>query len=163
MTHLPLGLGALLVVVMSASAVASETGARAAPFPDQPSAYFGVAPCRAIDTRDDHGPRVKAVTLQLAEGQCAIPAGARAVVVSLHVVAARTAGHLAAYSPEATSGALPRTSVLSWSVPGTSSTEATVWLGVTDPEIRPSLELRSSTLTHLVVDVVGYYSPIAAP
>jgi hypothetical protein len=137
-------------------------------FADDPSAVsaaplvtsahlVAVEPCRLIDTRQGVGWPLdvgQTITVPVAD-RCGVPAGAVAAAVTVTVAAPAGWG----YATVGASGApLPATSTLNWSVPmETRANAAVVALGVAG-----AIDLTMSTIGHVIVDVSGYFMPVAS-
>ncbi len=113
------------------------------------TAYVPVVPCRVVDTRGAGGPNVT-MTVRLA-GVCGVPGGASAVVVTLTVPAAPSAGFLTAYP---TGSSEPLASNVNFERRATIANTAAVQLGA------GSLTLTSNVPTDKIVDVVGSFVPV---
>ena len=113
------------------------------------TAYVPVVPCRVVDTRGAGGPNLT-MTVRLA-GVCGVADGASAVVVTLTVPAAPSAGFLTAYP---TGSSEPLASNVNFERRATIANTAAVQLGA------GSLTLTSNVRTDKIVDVVGSFVPV---
>ena len=111
--------------------------------------FHTVLPCRLVDTRSS-SPLTAGLRASFpAAGSCGIPADAKAVAVNVTVVSPSAAGNLVAFP----SGApLPLASTVSFPASRTRANGAVVALGVAG-----EVDAWSSSATHLVVDVTGYF------
>ena len=131
---------AALWPALPAYAVTNATGAAGI------TAYVPVVPCRVVDTRGAGGPNLT-MTVRLA-GVCGVADGASAVVVTLTVPAAPSAGFLTAYP---TGSGEPLASNVNFERRSTIANTAAVQLGA------GSLTLTSNVPTDKIVDVVGSF------
>jgi hypothetical protein len=116
-----------------------------------------VEPCRLIDTRQGVGWPLdvgQTITVPVAD-RCGVPDEAVSAAVTVTVAAPARWG----YATVGASGApLPTTSTLNWSVPmETRANAAVVALGVAG-----AIDLTMSTIGHVIVDVSGYFMPVAS-
>src|SRR6476659_1213722 len=125
--------------------------------------FVGVAPCRVADTRGNGAPIQGGIFGNSTErtwdltGICGIPAGAEAISVNFTVVSAPgiPAGSFLLTWP--TGGAPPPTAVMTYGPNQILSNAAIVVLGTGD-----AIEVNVSGSTHIIMDVNGYWAPIAA-
>ncbi|MEU6314398.1 hypothetical protein [Streptomyces sp. NPDC047014] len=123
--------------------------------------YTSVTPSRVVDTREGLG----AGRGQLAEqatfstqitGRGGVPSTAKAVALNVTVTEPRAVGHLTVYP---SGGAAPTSSNLNFSAGQTIANSVIVPIGA---DGRISIRNAAWGGTHVVVDVVGYYSPESA-
>lgn len=128
--------------------------------------YHPIRPCRAVDTRmtERGDPKMKTgveARYQI-KGNCGVPANAVAAIVTTTAVAPDTFGHLTLY---ASGTPLPVASALN--IPTGETTIANTALVRLSPD---NLDLTArfhlygvpEATTHFVVDVIGYFAPVAA-
>jgi hypothetical protein len=124
--------------------------------------FVGVAPCRVADTRGNGAPIQGGIFANSAErtwdltGICGIPAGAEAISVNFTVVAAAgiPAGSFLLSWP--TGGAPPPTAIMTYGPNQVLSNAAIIVLGPGE-----QVEINVSGSTHIIMDVNGYWAPIA--
>ncbi len=113
--------------------------------------FHTLAPCRLVDTRSA-SPLAAGVRASFpAAGSCGIPAEARALAVNVTVVNPSAAGNLVVF-PSGASISLSNT--VSFSTLRTRASSSIIALGVAG-----ETDVWSSSATHLVVDVTGYFVP----
>jgi hypothetical protein len=118
-----------------------------------PLDYFGLPPCRIVDTRQA-GPALAAGASRTftAWNLCGIPPSARAVSINVTATGATAPGHLRLHP---TDQQVPGTSALNFSAGQTRANNAILGLGSAgDFTIYCGMSTGS---THVVVDVTGYY------
>ena len=113
--------------------------------------FYTVTPCRVLDTRVNWNrqPLAGTMTVQMA-GNCNIPSGAAAVVVNATVVPVTSLGYLSLWP---TGTAQPLVSTLNADDEVITSNMAIVPLG------SGAINAYSSSGTHLILDVSGYFAP----
>jgi hypothetical protein len=122
------------------------------------SAFFTVAPCRVLDTRNPTGllggPALAAGATRtfVLSGQCAIPVGAKAVSINLTVVGPSGAGDLRLF-PGGTSP--PLVSAINYGAGKTRANNAIAALGAAG-NLSVKCDQASGT-ANLIVDVNGYF------
>lgn len=126
----------------------------------EPAGFTAITPARLLDTRTGHGADApypigasQRLDLQVT-GRGGVPVGASSVVVNLTGVCPHSAASVTAWAADTPP---PTATALSLEKGVTRAGLATVQLS---PDGR--ISLRSTALTHLVVDVVGYASPLAS-
>ena len=119
-------------------------------------ALYSLRPCRALDSRSSgtKKPFVNTIAINIAGSGCGIPATAEAVVTNATVLPSTVLGFLSLW---ANSQAEPHVSTLNSSDGATVSNLAIV------PTYKGLIDAHASNLTHLVVDVSGYFGTIALP
>ncbi len=124
-----------------------------------PTGFYTMVPCRAVDTRNAAGtyggpalPASGARVFPLA-GRCGVPASAKAVAVNLTVVGTSAAGNVSAYPSNI---AVPGTSTLNFGANQTRANNAVIGLAQ-DGTGGIAIFNASAGLTHVIVDVVGYF------
>lgn len=117
--------------------------------PSEPLDFYTLPPCRLVDTRGG-SPLAAGIQATLpAAGSCGIPAEARALTVNVTVVDPSAAGDLVVFP----SGAPPPpANTVSFRPSSTRAGSAIVALGVAG-----EIDAWSTSTTHLVVDVTGYF------
>ena len=147
------GIVAALVVGSGVALVDTAGPTAAAPLAN-PASFVGIEPCRLIDTRQGLGWRLAAgqiVAVPVAE-RCAVPSDAVAAAITVTVAAPDGWGYM---TVGATGAPLPVTSTLNWStLMETRANGAIVALGTGG-----SIDLFTSTSSHAIVDVSGYFVP----
>lgn len=128
---------------------------------DGPFRFFGVTPCRLVDTRNvGEGPALSANTTRdfQVQGKCGVPVGAKAASLNVTVVGPVSRGHLRLF-PSGT--ALPTISTINFQ-----GGEPALANGAIVPLSTNANDLSVFTFflagtgtTHLVVDVTGYFAP----
>jgi hypothetical protein len=170
MKHLPV-LGFLLLG--AASVAAAQT-----PLPDG-LGYYAVTPCRVVDTRlIGAGPgtpmlgdetrtfRMRDTTLSYqggAAGGCGVPSEALAAMVNIVAVSPSGPGHFKVWAHPLPA---PAASTLNYgAVAGLNALANGIAVPLCDARIHPCLAdlvvFNRLSLSHLVVDVVGYFAPAA--
>ncbi len=113
-----------------------------------------VEPCRLIDTRQGVGWPLdtgQVITVPVAD-RCGVPTDAVAAAITVTVAAPWGWGYV---TVGASGAPLPATSTLNWSAPlETRANGAIVALGAGG-----SIDLSTSTISHVIVDVSGYFVP----
>jgi hypothetical protein len=120
------------------------------------SAYFALAPCRAVDTRSA-GPPLAANTRRAfaVAGACQVPAEARAVAAVVTAVTPSEAGDLRVY---AAGQPPPLVSALNFAAGRSRANNIIVPLGTAGQiEVQCDMAPGSTGAAHLVVDVLGYF------
>jgi len=111
--------------------------------------FHTILPCRLVDTRSS-SPLVAGVRASFAAaGLCGIPADARAVAANVTVVNPAATGDLVVFPSGAS---LPLANTVSYRAAKTRASNAVVALGVAG-----EIDAWSTSATHLVVDVTGYF------
>ena len=127
--------------------------ASAAPL-GSPAHLVAIEPCRAIDTREGEGWPLdtgQIVTIPVVD-RCGVPVEAAAAAVTVTVATPAGWGYM---TVGASGAPLPATSTLNWSVPfETRANGAIVALGANG-----AIDLYTSTIIHVIVDVAGYFVP----
>jgi hypothetical protein len=117
-----------------------------------PTRFVAIQPCRLLDTRQGVGWPLdtgQVVTIPVVD-RCGVPAEAVAASVTVTVAAPAGWGYM---SVGASGVPLPPTSTLNWTAPmETRANGAIVALGTGG-----SIDLFTSTISHVVVDVAGYF------
>ena len=124
-----------------------------------PTAFFAVAPCRVVDTRNAAGPTggpalVASATraFPVTSGTCAIPSSAHAVSVNLTVVGPSAPGFLTLYRSDIDTA--PSVSSINFVSGKTRANNAIVMLA---PDGQIKVTNGSAGSVHFVMDVNGYY------
>jgi hypothetical protein len=120
------------------------------------SAYFALAPCRAVDTRTGGGP-IAANTRRTftVAGTCQVPADARAVATVVTAVAPSAAGDLRVY---AAGQPPPLVSAVNFAAGKSRANNTIVPLGTAGQiEVQCDMAAGGSGAVHIVVDVLGYF------
>jgi hypothetical protein len=123
--------------------------------PSVATAYFTVAPCRAVDTRQTaNGPALAGGTSRsfLLQGQCGVPATARAVSVNVTVVGPTAGGDLRLYA----GGSLPLVSAINFGKSQTRANNAVSSLSA-GGEIFVRCDMAAGQSVHMILDVNGYF------
>ncbi|TLM74722.1 hypothetical protein FDW81_04755 [Pseudarthrobacter sp. NamB4] len=115
--------------------------------------FQSMVPTRFVDTRHGYPAEPDNVVAFQAIGEHGIPAGATAAVFNLTVAEAKSYGFITAYPTGATR---PNVSSLNFTAGQVIPNSVTVPIGAWG---KVSLFNRSSSPTHLVVDVAGYFLP----
>ena len=122
-----------------------------------PAHLVAVEPCRLTDTRQGMGWPLdtgQVVTIPVVD-RCGVPSDAVAAAVTVTVAAPSGWGYM---TVGASGVPLPATSTLNWSVPlETRANGAIVALGAGG-----AIDLYTSTISHAIVDVAGYFVPVAS-
>lgn len=154
----PSGSVTLDVTVQGGNGCSSSDSASVEIFPVCPTAFFTVAPCRVVDTRDPAGPwggpalsAVSERTFTFAD-RCLVPSSARSVSLNVTVTEPTARGHLSLY-PGGTP--LPLVSALNYATGQTRANNAIVPLGA-GGILAVFCEQLSGTV-HLIIDVNGYF------
>jgi hypothetical protein len=118
--------------------------------------YHLTAPTRVLDTRDSRRPLRPGEVLRVPVGAPGVDAGTlRAVDVNVTVTEPTTAGHLTAW---AGAGAAPDASTVNFAPGQTVANHAVVPVSLDRVTGQPYVSVRNSNgLTHVVVDVQGWY------
>ncbi|MGW7454108.1 hypothetical protein [Streptomyces sp. NPDC054787] len=122
------------------------------------SGYTSVAPSRIVDTREGLGtgtgrvPGYGSFSTQVT-GRAGVPASAKAVALNVTVTEPQANGHLTVY-PSGSSA--PTSSNLNFTTGQTIANAVVVPIG---PDGKISIRNGAGAGTHVVADVVGYYSP----
>ncbi|MEU9299964.1 PKD domain-containing protein [Streptomyces sp. NPDC048269] len=122
------------------------------------SGYSSLTPSRIVDTREGLGtgkgqvPALGTFTTQVT-GRAGVPASAKAVALNVTVTEPNTAGHLTVFP---SGGSAPNSSNLNFSAGQTIANSVIVPVG---PDGKISVRNGAWAGAHVVVDVVGYYSP----
>ena len=110
---------------------------------------FGVAPCRVVDTRQPAGsPAITSLNVGVSASACGIPVSAQAHVMSVTVVPPASLGYLTLW---AQGQARPVVSTLNALDGAITSNLAIV------PTANGSISAFASDLTHLILDISGYF------
>ncbi|MFJ4777012.1 hypothetical protein [Streptomyces sp. NPDC088762] len=123
--------------------------------------YTSVNPSRVVDTREGLGtgkgsvPGFGSFSTQIA-GRAGVPSTAKAVALNVTVTEPQAAGHLTVYP---SGGSAPTASNLNFTAGQTVANSVIVPIG---PDGRISVRNGGGAGVHVVVDVVGYYSPESA-
>ena len=126
------------------------------------TAFFSLAPCRVIDTRNPTDPLGGPALVAGADrafplaNVCGIPSGATAVSVTIAVTGATAAGNLRLH---AGGTAVPLVSAVNYSAGQTRSNNAVVPLNVAE-ELAAFVGAAAGTV-HFILDVNGYFAPAA--
>jgi hypothetical protein len=123
----------------------------APPPPPVATGFFTVPPCRAVDTRQTR-PLAAQERLVFSLATCNVPADANAVAVNLTATQASAVGHLRA----AAGDGLTDSSTLNFTAGVTRANNAVVPLA-SDGTGTVSVRNISAGLTHLLIDVFGYF------
>jgi hypothetical protein len=117
--------------------------------PSEPLDFYTLHPCRLVDTRSG-SPLAAGVRASFpAAGSCGIPAEARALAVNVTAIDASTAGSLTVFP----SGApLPTARSVSYGALQRRASSSIIAVGVAG-----EIDAWSSSATHLVVDITGYF------
>ena len=128
---------------------------------DGPYRFYGVSPCRLVDTRNaGEGPALGANTTRdfQVQGKCGVPVGAKAASLNVTVVGPASRGHLRVF-PSGT--ALPTISTINFQ-----GGEPALANGAIVPLSTNANDLSVFTFflsgagtTHLILDVTGYFAP----
>lgn len=126
------------------------------------SALRAVVPCRLADTRNPAAPsaapsavrQIEIRTVEIdAAGRCDVPTGAVAIVVTITVIAAASAGFVTAWAANA-----PRPSTASGTY---GAGETRVAASIVQLSSTGRLDVHVSADAHVVVDVSGAFVPVA--
>jgi hypothetical protein len=110
---------------------------------------YGVAPCRVVDTRKPAGsPAVTSLDVGVSASACGIPADAQAHVLSVTVVPPAPLGYLTLWPQGQTR---PGVATLN-AVDGVITSNLAIV-----PTANGSISAFASDLTHLIVDISGYF------
>ena len=138
--------------------------------PSPPMPFVAINPCRIADTRGNGftgqaGPPILAVavtrvfqiggTVAGVPAQCGIPLAAQAVSFQFTVTGMNSGGNLIAW-PD---GAPPTTSVLNWNAGSVAIGNGTVVPLNATGGVSVQLNGLAGAITHLIIDVNGYYAP----
>lgn len=138
-------------VGVNGSTLDSGRGLCHAALPSPGMDFYTLPPCRLVDTRSSSALAVGSARAFPAAGSCGIPAGALAVAVNVTAVSPSASGSLVAFP----SGApLPAATLVSFPAGRTRASSAVVALGVAG-----EIDAWSTSATHLVMDVTGYFAP----
>jgi hypothetical protein len=124
-----------------------------------PGAFYSLAPCRLVDTRDPAGPlggpALPAASVRTFQfnGKCGLPASAKAVSVNLTVVQPANPGYLTIYPAD---GLAPLASNVNFAS-GQIRANNAVFLLATDGSSRLAVFNGSGGTTHFILDVNGYF------
>lgn len=120
--------------------------------PSSSTQFYGVSPCRLVDTRATSALSANERRVLTVVGSCAIPAGAKAVALNLTVAAPGAAGFLR-LSP---GNGLTGTSALNFSKGQVRANSSVVQLA-TDGAGTIAVTNVSSGATHVILDASGYF------
>ncbi len=113
--------------------------------------FYSVPPCRAYDSRNNHGqPFQDERTVNIVDSQCAPPSNATAYVFNATVVPSPTLGYLTLWADGQT---MPIVSTLNAYDGFITSNMAIV------PNTDGSTDAFASDLTQLILDISGYFAP----
>jgi hypothetical protein len=125
---------------------------------DDASGFYTMAPCRVADTRlpvDGPALAANAARTFVVAGRCGVPASAKAVALNVTVVNPSDFGDLRLYPAGLPP---PGSSSLNFRAGSTRANNAVIPLGVDGRiGIQCDVPVGSSSTTHLVVDVNGYF------
>jgi len=126
--------------------------------PSAATKFYGLTPCRVVDTRDPIGPSggpslVAGGVRNLAvAGVCGIPTGAVAVAVNLVVIAPGAGGYMTLY-PGPIASELPLAATINYQTGRILGNNAVVRVGSDSLNVYNG----GSTAVHYVIDVTGYF------
>ena len=146
----------LLLFFPTNAALADESGVATILDDDAPLGFHAVAPCRLLDTRQA-GPALAAGAARTFDvaGRCGIPAGAKAVALTLTAVAPTDAGHLELYPAGMPA---PNASTVNFARGRTRAGNAIARMGGGGKlTLGCAMAPGSTGATHVVVDVYGYF------
>jgi len=113
--------------------------------------FYPVAPCRAYDSRNNNGqPFTGEKTVNIAGSPCAPPGNAAGYVFNATVVPSPTLGYLTLWADSQTQ---PVVSTLNAYDGFVTSNMAIV------PNVNGSIDAYADGLTHLILDISGYFAP----
>lgn len=134
--------------------------------PVEQSAFVPITPCRLLDTRPDpdrigtlgtfNAGETQVATVRGINGECNIPFSATGVAMNVTALNGTQPSFLTMWPSDATQ---PRTSNLNW-LPGQSPTPNKVDIGLSAIGEMSMFNLNGQV--DVIVDVVGYYAPIAS-
>jgi Collagen triple helix repeat (20 copies) len=167
------------LALLSLLLIGAAPGATAqSPLPDG-LGYFTVAPCRVVDTRligpspgapmlvdETRTFRLRDTSLSYQGGDadgCGIPSEALAAMVNVVAASPSGAGHLRVWAHPLT---MPTASTLNYgAIAGLNAIANGIAIPICDTRTDPCLAdfviFNRNSITHLVVDVVGYFAPAA--
>ncbi|HEX5718236.1 MAG TPA: metallophosphoesterase [Thermoanaerobaculia bacterium] len=136
-------------VDVNGSTLDSGVGLCHSALPTEALDFHTLPPCRLLDTRSG-SPLAAGVRASFpAAGSCGIPADARALAVNVTAVDPSSAGNLVVFPSGAS---IPLSNTVSFRTLRTRASSSILALGVAG-----EMEAWSSSATHLVVDVTGYF------
>ena len=127
------------------------------PPPTPPAQFYGLTPCRIVDTRNPNGPHGGPALVAGADrsfmltGSCGIPTSARALAVNATVTAGTAPGNLTVYPA---GSVLPLTSLVNYGTNQTRANNAILTLGA-NGAVEVHCEQASGTV-QFILDVSGY-------
>jgi hypothetical protein len=117
------------------------------------SAFYTVAPCRVLDTRNAGGPLAAQTSRTVAvAGTCEVPATAKAITFNLTVVAPTVAGALQVYPSDQSP---PTTAAVNYSAGQTRGNNGIIGLSATGAVAVRNRQATGSA--HVILDVSGYF------
>ena len=128
------------------------------PTPGPSLGFYTVAPCRLVDTRNAAGPygapRLSAAAVRrfTLAGRCALPVGAKAVVLNVTIADATAPGHLRIYPADAPR---PLASAINYRAGQIRANRAFVSLDTTGSLVVYCEQATGNV--HLILDVSGYF------
>jgi hypothetical protein len=146
------------LVVASPPSATTFTAAYQPSVDQEHSAFFTLAPCRLLDTRDPDGPLGGPVMSAGASrvfdvrGTCGIPATATAITVNVTATGATGPGHFRFWATDET---MPVSSTVNFTAGVTRANNAVLRLGASG-RFSAFCSMPAGT-AHLVVDVAGYF------
>ncbi len=146
------------LVVASPRSATTFTAAYQPSLDQEHSAFFTLAPCRLLDTRDPDGPLGGPVMSAGASrvfdvrGTCGIPATATAITVNVTATGATGPGHFRFWATDET---MPVSSTVNFTAGVTRANNAVLRLGASG-RFSAFCSMPAGT-AHLVVDVAGYF------
>jgi hypothetical protein len=154
--------------IRSSFALALFVAAALPALADGPFQFFPLAPCRVVDTRNaagvNGGPAVTANQLRKfrIQGNCGVPAGAKAVSLNATVVSPGSAGWLGVYPATGFSG----TSTINFNAGEFAIANGAI-VPLSAVAVPADMDLSAfwgnysgvSPTTHVILDITGYFAP----
>lgn len=126
---------------------------------DGPFRFYPITPCRLVDTRTGFGGALAANTTRdfQVQGVCGVPVGAKAAALNVTVFQPGANGHLRLF-PSGTT--LPTISTINFQQSIVIANGAVVSLSSNTNDLSVFTFLtNTSTTTHFILDVTGYFAP----
>ena len=115
--------------------------------------FFTVTPCRLVDTRDSSPLASDVPAVLTVQGNCGVPATARAVALNVTVVGPTAQGNLTLYPSDQPR---PASSTLNFSAGQLRANSAVIALGA-DGKLKIYPFLLGSGSVDMLLDVAGYF------
>lgn len=146
-------------LITVAAIFAALSAALLASAPPAGAEFFGITPCRIIDTRKQgEGPAILSGDTRyvVAKGICGIPTVATSITYNLTVVQPGAAGYVTLYSSDV---GRPIASSVNFKAGETRGNAGVVNIAEGYPDLAAYVKTSSSTATaHIIIDVTGYHA-----